>query len=102
MILQLTSIMFTGVTYESPRSKLDFIIADKDRLGSWIEVYKCALVDNTCETDPVKIATFLEAGTRLKMSLDHSDFDEGNLRYQRQQAILEINKMLKDIFELSD
>lgn len=82
-----------------PLSKLESILSDKQRLYFWIENYKNEF-EKSFEKDSFKIATFREAATRLKMLLDHSDFDEGNLRNERRKAIKEINDMFSDINEL--
>lgn len=74
---------------------------DKERLRSWIYDYNRQLKKSS-ENDSVKVATatFREAGSRLMMSLDHSDFDTGNLRIERQKAILDLKEMINDIREL--
>lgn len=84
---------------KAPSAKLVLISSDKERLNSWITNYKNQLGKST-EKDSVKIATFHEAASRLIMLLDHSDFDEGDLRNDRRKAIREINDMLSDIGKL--
>lgn len=84
---------------KSPLAKLESIRSDKHRLSVWMTNYKNVFLKSSIK-DSVKIATFREAATRLKMLLDHSDFDEGSLRDERRKAILEINNMLQDINKL--
>lgn len=71
-------------------------MSDMQRLYSWIQDYRDQL-NNSAENDSVKIAIFLEAGTRLKILLDDTDFDDGDLRAERRKAILQINEILNGI-----
>ncbi|KAG4071455.1 hypothetical protein HA402_011609 [Bradysia odoriphaga] len=95
-ILNLPSLKRGNMKSKSPSDKLKLILEDKQRLNSWIENYKVQF-KKTDEKDLLKTATFREAATRLKMLLDHSDFDEGDYRIARRKAITEINEMLGDI-----
>lgn len=84
---------------KSPSEKLELILSDKQRLHSWIKSYTNEY-EKSFEKDSVKIATFREAATRLKIGLDDSDFDEGNFRNERREAIKDINNMLSNIIKL--
>lgn len=61
-----------------------------------MEKYKVEFQE-TLVKDSVKLSTFREAATRLKMLLDDSDFDAGNFRSKRRQAIIDINNSLSVI-----
>lgn len=67
-----------------------------ERLNIWIKNYKTQY-DETSSKDMVKLSTFREATTRLKMLLDDSDFDGKDFRMERRNRIAAINQMVDEI-----
>ncbi|KAJ6642166.1 hypothetical protein Bhyg_08503 [Pseudolycoriella hygida] len=94
-ILNLPSLKVGRMKSMAPSEKIDFILSDKLRLESWIKKYKMDFTKSSKDSE--KLATFHEAATRLKLLLDDSDFDKGELRTERRKALKEINDLFNEL-----